>query len=1329
MRFVASWLKICCGLAMLGPVTLCAADPVVRNLVINPGFEEDNDNIRGERMSCPVAQRVTYGQRDGLPDLWTFDAKHVSRKSTAHTGQFAIQISPKNQAPVVATVQSFVARKSELPRIQFSAWIKGQQSQDSLTVTVNLSILGKDPDPKKNQDAKTLAYTFNQKLSGSTEWKAVSFDVPARDLAEALGKLRFEAGVLTGDVSLSGTGNQRDLLVDDVALTTPDEPAAYTLVPNAGFEKLNPDGSPSGWSPARKSLRYFGRTYYVWRDWFHFFGLPRGANAVDSLVVRSGKNSFRMNVPPGDDKYIESSAIALKQTGPQKMLVQFDYNTVLLANMFVQVVDEEGHEIFGQNITPGNTHGWRTFHAEFLPRRATQKPGSASAGGDLYGPDGDPISVKSCRVRIGAKGVNGSPMDDINEWINVNVAGALWIDNVVLAESSSTSEQLVQRGLQPQPLDARSETVTVSAIDLGDRFYHGNKAKIRIANGGSSPVRGKVSLMIRGPFVENDPRKNGGVIGSIEEIPAKPTDDPPRHREGFLVDYQVGAHSETDVPIHYNVYELLKDWRSEYRLDLTLDGGRSLEIPMGTWSQWASVNVERVYPFADIKTQRVFINVGASKHDLDSVREMTLEVRRARDNTTVFERKYPNFQQLAKQFNQSPLPEGFEGDSTNFLILEFPLDSLPVHPQTKPTRDHYVVFRGTGGVRGSQTLNFEGRSPRFGRMMPHSENLEAIRTVTIDPGNYLRINGKPFFSRGHLWMQQNFGPGPTARQNTEWKKYGFNNRAGIQFPLPETNPQDRQFGAGVDDLWNIHNMYCGSQMISQKGPLSPAIRADIQKWLAKPNVIGIHFVPWEGGPAGTPAEAVQYAQDIKGVIGTRPLWVSAGWFAPAVNGITEPWKSVMHHDWFVPENNSYFQPSQLDKEILPLKRGTPCVLGTYVNVFNDAPYNVQRFEHWTEIIRGHTGYMEIGKPGDPTLMAGMNGELRFIESFLFSPDRTPKVQVTPEIPHLVRSNQETTYVLATNAGPVIGGDWEWSTTLKDKGRGSHTGTAIWSRLHDYMKDYRSHWYKDASAITAAKGDRIVQYVHIPAEAKVQHLALMVRGNGAWRHHAVWGDFDHKKFTDSGVRLWIAKDMHQMSWGTIDIGFCGPEGHTANHPKLLEHTFTAEQYHKLGALPKAGGWVRLEVPVEELGLVGKVVDGFGFVNQGDKMWWERTLIVHNGQEQVLCDGSVGAPPLSLKKVRFNVEGLRARTPIKVAFEEREILSNEGYFEDDLSGEEGYRNQWVGIYGDKIGETGYYGDGVFYNYNGGKVAARLYEIPREFKDPPNSKHAGPGKRPGR
>src|SRR4029079_16132209 len=94
-------------------------------------------------------------------------------------------------------------------------------------------------------------------------------------------------------------------------------------------------------------------------------------------------------------------------------------------------------------------------------------------------------------------------------------------------------------------------------------------------------------------------------------------------------------------------------------------------------------------------------------------------------------------------------------------------------------------------------------------------------------------------------------------------------------------------------------------------------------------------------------------------------------------------------------------------------RGEPCVLNTYPNVFNDLPWPVQRFEHWTEIIRNPTGYTIIGIPGDPTLDRGMNGEIRFIESFLFSEESAPQVSVAPEVEHMVRSANGKTYVMAT----------------------------------------------------------------------------------------------------------------------------------------------------------------------------------------------------------------------------------------------------------------------------------------------------------------------------
>jgi hypothetical protein len=1280
--------------------------PDGRNLIVNGGFEEDNDNLRGERMSCPVRPRVTYGQRDGLPDGWTFPPGQAVLTRDSHSGRRALRTAAGKSVTLTPTVHSYAAQmkaQEALPRVYFAAWVKGSGPKDTLDVTLRFSIQEDDPKAKKAKVVTALEIKKSFVCPG--QWTQVTFPVPPGAVGTALAKRPTPGGLISAALTLQATSAGQGVTLDDVELVCAEAPAAYTLVPNAGFETLDKDGYPADWSRPRKSLRMFGQSYYVWRDWYHFMGENRGASAADKLVVRSGKHSFRMNVPPGDDRHIESAAMPLRQTAPRRLLVQFDYNSYLLANLMIQVVDENGKEVFGDNITPGSSGGWQTYRAEFLPRKAQQKPGAGSGGADMYGPHGDPVPLNACRLRIGVKGVNGSAMDDVNEWVNVNHGGVLWLDNVVLAEIDSTAADLAGRGLKTYPLDTVPPALIVESIDLGERLYGENTATVTMANRAAAPASGTVTLTLSGPYFEMDPKKSGYAVGAVGQD--KMETPPPRSRDQVVaVPYKVGPKGRTTLSLPYSITQLLKDWRSEYRVRIALDKERSCEIPMGTWSQQVLVEVEKCYPFANETILKVVMNIGVTQHTLRQVEELSYVVVRARDSAPGQRWTPLGFQAWVADLNLKPLPAGYEGDNTNFYTLNVAIDKLPVHPQTHPVRDHYVLVEGRDK---KNRIVFSGKSPRFGRMVAHAEVLEPIKDVRISPDNYLVVNGKPFFTRGHIWMQQNFGPSPFARVNTDWKRYGFNVRAGVQTPLAESNPKGAQYEPGVEELWTVHNTYVGSQMIAPQGPMNDKIKADIRKWLIRPNVLGIHFVPWEGSPQGKPADAVRYAHEIKAEIGSRPLWISAGWYAPAVSGSLEGWEAAALHDWFMPENNAYFQPSQLDKELAPLLRSRPRVLGTYPNVFNDTPYHVQRFEHWTEIIRGHTGYMQIGKPGDPSLMAGMNGELRFIESFLFSKEKVPAVQADPPVPHLVRARDKSTYLLATNAGPVIGGDWEWNAKLKLGGNAAHTGTTFWSRLHDFMKDYYSHWYRDDRPFLAARGDKIVQYVDLPKGNKVDCLILMVRADGLWRHHAVWGNFNHQAFTDSGVRMWLAKDMHQMSWGSLGIGFCGPEGHDLKHPMLLKHTFTAPQFHKLGDLPPAGQWVRLEVPVEALGLTGKLVDGFAFISKGSKVWWARTLLERAGKEQVLCDGSAGIPPPALARVRFQVEGLRAGTKVKVCFEERDITAGDGFFEDDLSGEPGYQNLWVGLYGDRLGETGYYGDGVFYNYNWGKVAARLYEIP--------------------
>ena len=971
------------------------------NLIANGGFEEDNDNLRAERMSCPVRPRVTYGQSDSIPDRWNYDPQKQARVRPGYRGQFAGIVAPGGKHKLTQSFNCGLVTKSRptLPELRLSGFVKGSGGNDSVSAQLVLSIVKKDE--KTGQGAVTPIYTLTKAFPAPASWTEITLAVPQAEVEKALKAAPQPAGLVSAVLTLETVGPSGQIFVDELALTAPRPAPAYTLVPNAGFESADRSGQPAEWSSAKKSLRYFGSNYYVWRDWYHFLNEPRGATALDPLVVRAGKKSLHLNAPPGDDRYVETAAIALNQTQPRRMTLEFDYNSYLLANLLVQVVDEQGREVFAQNIVAGTSGGWNTFRAEFLPRKPQLKAVDIRVGSDLFGATGDALPLQSCRVRIAVKGVNGSDMDDINRWVNVNHVGELWVDNVALGETESSAEELAARGAKTFPLADEPPRVAIAAIDVGERLLGENTATVTLINHADQPASGTIGIVVSGPYRDNRQRKAGYAVGA-----------PSQQREPALaklpqqtvsVPYQVPAGGQATVELPYKIEKLLPDWRTEYRMSFTMHSVapemRDTRIPgvsFGTWNQPALVEIERCYPFAEEKTQPVFMNLGVAKKTLDRLAKLRLEIRRAADDSVVSTREVANLPATIAAFNNQPLPEGFEGDATNFVLTDVPLEALPVHPQTEPVRDHYVAAVGVDAA--GKTL-FSSHSARFGRMEAHTEKLDPISSVAIHKNNYLVVNGKPFYARGHIWMQQNFGPSPLARQNTDWKRYGFNCKAGTQHPMQEKGSQDPRFQPGLDELWTLHNTYLNSQMVASTPPLSPTVNASLQKWLGKPHVLGIHFVPWEGEPAGGSPEAlVQYAKDIKAAIGGRPLWVSAGWFAPRVNGRMEP--SLIEHDWFAPENNAYFQPSQLDKEILANKAGRPCVLSTYPNVFNDTPWMVQRFENWTEIIRHHTGYLQIGKPGDPTLMAGMNGELRYIEKFLFSPDKAPSVQVAPAVEHL-----------------------------------------------------------------------------------------------------------------------------------------------------------------------------------------------------------------------------------------------------------------------------------------------------------------------------------------
>jgi hypothetical protein len=1269
-------------LALNMAVPVSAQEPALGfNLLSNGGFEGDWFNTRPEIMSCPVEPRASFGQADGIVDGWT-NIKDGQRVADAHGGFYAMQV-PAGKAISQDGIGYIVVLKGSLRAapLRLSAWIKGGPATGVVTLSSPIAEVGEIL--KKSQEFPAAA-----------SWTRVTLEIPAAEIETALKAKEKALGSIVASVSF--TAGAAAATVDDVRLERPYAPSPYTLVPNAGFEKAGSDGMPAEWSPVRKSLRHVGATwYYIWRSWYHFLGVPRGGNGVDDLLAAAGTRSFRMNVPPGDDKYIESEAIALNQAAPTRMAIRFDYSTFMLADLVVRVIDDQGREIFFDHFGPGTTGGWQTYQRDFIPRPIQPK---ATAGGTGAAQQaGDPVAVKSCRVRIGVRGVNGSNQDDINQWINVNQAGTLWFDNVALMEVENTVDQVKARGAKVFDVEQEAPALLVESIDLGERLYGQNAATVTLVNLGKSAASGTIGMKVSGPYREDDPQKAGYAMGCAgqDKIIPQPTKAPDQEPSAK---FSLKPTERITVSLPYTINELAEDWRSEYGVKVSLNGKQSSPMTFGTWSQQVLVEVEKCYAFPEETNELISLNFGVSRPTLLNTKTVRVEVRKAADDQVVLTQDIADFAKVAAGFNLSQLPAGWQGDASNFHQVTLDVSKLPVHPQTQPVRDHYVVVQG---LDGAGKVVFKGTSPRFGRMEVHSEKLDPIQKVEMNKDNYLVINGKPFFNRGHLQMQQNFGPSDFSHKNMDFKKTGFNT-AGNGYQASEKS-------LPPEAIWDKQNLYVISHTVPTKPPMNDAAKAEIQKWVSNPGIIGVNYIQWEGAPeGGTDEERVKYAKEIKALANGHPLWISAGWYSPTLSGPVYP--DYIEHDLFAPENNSYFQPSQVDRQVLAKKRlrKESAAIGTFPNVFNDLPWEVQRFEHWTEIIRGHTGYTIIGIPGDPTLFRGMNGEIRFMETFLFSKEQAPAVTVAPRVEHLVRSANGKTYILASNAGPIIGGDWRWSTEIKDQGAASHTGDALWNRFHPFMKDYHNHFYHGDQPVQVKKGDKIAQYVFVPKDAKIESLVLMVRGNGDWLYHALWGKWDQQAFTDSDVRLWLGKDIHQMFWGTV--GFCDPAGAVPQRANLLKYVFTEPQFHKLGDVPEPGKWARLEAPVETLGMDGQVVDGFNFMSKGGNAWWERTLLVQDGKEIPLCDGSVGIRPDKLKAVRFNVAGLKAGTKVKVMFDEREITAGDGFFEDDLTGKPGYQNLWVGIYGDKQTETAYYGDGVFYNYNWGRIAARLYEIPK-------------------
>lgn len=158
-------------------------------------------------------------------------------------------------------------------------------------------------------------------------------------------------------------------------------------------------------------------------------------------------------------------------------------------------------------------------------------------------------------------------------------------------------------------------------------------------------------------------------------------------------------------------------------------------------------------------------------------------------------------------------------------------------------------------------------------------------------------------------------------------------------------------------------------------------------------------------------------------------------------------------------------------------------------------------------------------------------------------------------------------------GAVAEGNWQWEPQAA--GRKAHSDPAG-AEFHHHL------FHSAARPFVVQEGEHLFAWVYIvPAEegqagAAVESLMLLWHDGEGWEHRAFWGA------------------------DRVNVGQLG----------------TASRY-RVGDLPPAGKWVRLEVPAAAVGLEGKSLRGMGFAQFGGQAYWQAcgTLSPRQASEEV------------------------------------------------------------------------------------------------------------------
>lgn len=1050
--------------------------------------------------------------------------------------------------------------------------------------------------------------------------------------------------------------------------------SSSNLLANGTFEALDDTGYPKGWTRALK-YRYFPpRHYYIFNTWHNANFANRGFAAADPLLPQTGKHSLRMIVPSGDEMMVLSDPIALNQKDARLLEVTAWIKTDRLCMLQVDAVTDQGKRLDGFNFihkAPASigTDGWRQIRQVFRPREP----------------------VKSLRLALCARGVNGYTLDDTGTQPQNNVVGTVWWDNVRLAEPESADQELKGRGVTVLADSAVKEDTHLQDLDLGERLLGANVLRATVVNQG--PPR---SVVLEWKFASPS--------GKETTFRSKPQ--------------TIKTGTPTVVEVPYNLIETCPTAYTEYRGQLGIqdEKGKALaasEIWFGTWTTSIDIDLGALYLRPEQK-QYVRMNFGFAHATLNSLKTVRLEVVRRGSGQTM-QTVNVDASPAALAIQRSKIPIDLRDDFANLLLADLDVSALPVQPFADPQRNWFVramALDSAGKVIG------QAESPPFCRQS-HEPPQPPIQNVTIK-GEQLYVNGQPWLPFGVCYGHTPVYTGPADpgagkyrdlanlpgwslydRHNQETstrKQYDFNC---MRYVAGAISPP-----AVMDKRWQADNLYCSSAFavpdpafsldeLAKKAGGKDKLAAYLAYCKKAPMVVSVApgieeaFGLFQGATPEQLKGLQQIADFVRKESG-KPVMVGHGGYWNRLE-----FEKATFFDIFDPETEPLY-PGNIHTDLRPLVQGKNKVVWLRPQMYESIPYERWRFHTYVEMMRGCRGWQIAHGPGDASLFRGLHGEIEFFKSVLASPDPGPKVAIEPGLEHWSRRFSGKTYIIAASTRGIPLGKWHWA----DEGPPGSTRSRLTDGRHELRDETNAYgigspaesgptihgiqYLPDARAWT--KGSKLVQWVKLDAKAPPKNLVILAKGDGRWTHGASWGKPDLAKLRkDPATAYWFLNSFYRHAKGFLGWGM-------DLLPKSLE--YIPDKSLDLGKVPETGQWVKLEIPLEAVGAAGKLLDGIGFLHEDGRVWWGKTSLVDSdGTETIILGDSVERSQEDLAKVKINVEGLAAGAKVKVLFEDRELTAAAGYFLDDFRGQDLYQR---------------YGGGFGTGYGDAPVALHLYEV---------------------